>query len=76
MRLGGMRHLQCSRLRTPHGTLGLRPSGSPPSLQRSYYSHISDVYRIAQRSNKNSKELDALKHGFIAYSLILDEFWS
>ena len=22
-----------SRLRTPHGTLGPRPSGSPPSLQ-------------------------------------------
>jgi hypothetical protein len=31
---------------------------------------------MAQRSNGNSKEPKALKHGFIAYSLILDEFWS
>ena len=33
---------------------------------RSNYSRISDVYRIAQRSNENSKESNALKHRFIA----------
>ena len=74
--MGGMWHLQCSRLRTPLGTHDPRPSDSPPSLQRSYYSRVSDVYRIAQRSNENSKEPNALKHGFIAWSPILDEFWS
>ena len=71
-----MWHLQCSRLRTPHGTHGPRLSGSPPSLQRLHYSRVSDVYRVAQRSNENSKESNALKHEFIALSLILDEFWS
>ena len=34
--------------------------------KRPYYSCVSDVYRIAQRSNENSKEPNALKHGFIA----------
>ena len=34
--------------------------------KRSHYSRVSDVYGIAQRSNENSKESNALKHGFIA----------
>ena len=62
--LGGMWHLQCSRLRT-HGTHGPLPLGSPLSLQRLHYSCVSDTYRIAQRSNENSKEPNALKHGFM-----------
>ena len=61
-----MWHLQCSHLRTPHGTHDPRPSGSPPSLQRLHYSRVNDVYRIAQRSNENPKEPNTLKHGFIA----------
>ena len=65
-RLGGMWHLQCSHLRSPHGTHGPRLSGSPPSLQRLHYSRVNDVYRVAQRSNENSKESNALKHEFIA----------
>ena len=34
--------------------------------KRSHYSRISDVYRIVQKSNENSKEPNALKHGSIA----------
>ena len=74
--LGGMWHPQCSCLRTLHGTHDPRPSGSPLSLQQSHYSRVSDIYRITQRSNENSKEPNALKHRFIVYSSILDEFWS
>jgi hypothetical protein len=62
MRLGGAWHLagrhpspRCSRGRTPQ-------SAGPPALLNVTYGRVSDSYRGAQRSNKNSKDPNALKH--------------
>ena len=62
MRLGGAWHLaghlpspRCSRGRTPQ-------SAGPPALLNVTYGHMSDSYKGAQRSNRNSKDPNALKH--------------
>jgi hypothetical protein len=62
MRLGGAWHLaglhpspRCSRGHTPQST-------GPPALLNVTYGCVSDSYRRAQRSNRNSKDPNALKH--------------
>jgi hypothetical protein len=62
MRLGGAWHLvghhpspRCSRGHTPQ-------LAGPPALLNVTYGRVSDSYRGAQGSNRNSKDLNALKH--------------
>ena len=61
-RLGGAWHLvgrlpspRCSRGRTPQ-------SAGHAALLNITYGHVSDSYKGAQRSNRNSKDPNALKH--------------
>ena len=62
MRLGGAWHL-ADRLPSPRYSRGHTPqSVGPPALLNVTYGHMSDSYKGAQRSNRNSKDPKALKH--------------
>jgi hypothetical protein len=61
-RLGGAWHL-AGRHPSPRYGRGRTPqSADPPALLNVTYSRMSDSYRGAQRSNRNSKDSNALKH--------------
>jgi len=61
-RLGGAWHL-AGRLPSPRCSQGRTPqSAGPPALLNVSYGRVSDSYKGAQRSNRNSKDPNALKH--------------
>ena len=61
MRLGGAWHL-AGRLPSPRCSRGHTPqSVGPPALLIITYGRVSDSYKNAQRSNRNSKDPKALK---------------
>ena len=61
-RLGGAWHL-AGRLPSPHCSRGRTPqSVGPPALLIVTYGRVSDPYKDAQRSNRNSKDPKVLKH--------------
>jgi len=62
MRLGGAWHL-AGHLPSPRYSRGRTPqSAGPPALLNVTYGRVSDSYKGAQRSNRNSKDPKALEH--------------